>query len=95
LLAQGSVADVRALLSRHPRRVELQARDPRRLAERLVAFEDVASVRLEGERLSVETRDIGSFFRALTPVASELRVGLKSVESSDASLEAVFDYLVE
>lgn len=96
LLAQGSVGDVRRLLNKHPRRVEIEAREPRRLARRLVELGDVTSVRIdEGSgKLSVETRDVDAFFRSLTPIASELAAGVRAVESPDSSLEAVFDYLV-
>lgn len=96
LLAQGTVADVRALLDRHPRRVELRARDPRGLAQALVATDNVLSVRLDdGEgRLSVETRDVRNFHRNLTALVAAGEFGVTSLESVDSSLEAVFDYLV-
>jgi ABC-2 type transport system ATP-binding protein len=96
LLAQGTVSEVRKLLSRHPRRIEVRAREPRRLAKALVELDDVTSVRLapEGGRLTVETSDVERFFGALTSVAARERAGILSLESHDASLEAVFDYLV-
>jgi ABC-2 type transport system ATP-binding protein len=96
LLAQGGVSEVRKLLSRHPRRVTLRAREPRRLAEAVLAFEHVDALTLapDGEGLVVETRDLDDFFRRLPPIAGKLRAGIKSLESGDASLEAVFDYLV-
>ena len=96
LLAQGTVGDVRRLLNRHPRRVEIASRDPRRLARRIVELVDVRSVRLVPEegRLSVETHEIESFLARLTAIAAEEKAGIKSLESPDASLEAVFDYLV-
>ena len=96
LLAQGTVGEVRKLLSRHPRRLEVRAREPRRLAKALVELDDVTSIRLapEGGRLTVETSDVERFFGALTSVAARERAGILSLESHDASLEAVFDYLV-
>jgi len=96
LLAQGTVRDVRKMLDRHPRRVDIFLRDPRRLARALIGFEDVSSVVVgaAGDRLTVETRDIARFFERLTPTAAELRAGIHSLESPDAGLEAVFDYLV-
>jgi ABC-2 type transport system ATP-binding protein len=96
LLAQGDVGEVRALLNRHPRRVEIGVRDGRRLARRLVDFEDVLSVRFtpEEQRLTVETRDLEAFQAQFTRAAAEERAGVRTLESSDASLEAVFDYLV-
>ena len=96
LLAQGSVADVRALLSRHPRQVRVRARALRPLAEACMRMEHVLSARLDptqGE-LVLETRDIGTFEKELPSLVRSLRPGLTSVASTDASLEAVFDYLV-
>jgi len=96
LLAQGTVPEIRKLLNRHPRRVEIRLREPRRMARRLVEFEDVRSVRLPEDDgpLIVETGDIERFFERLTPVAAEERAGIRTIESPDAGLEAVFDYLV-
>jgi ABC-2 type transport system ATP-binding protein len=96
LLAQGAVGDVRRLLSRHPRRVEVRAREPRRLARALVELEDVVKLELaaDGSRLSVETRDLDRFLARFTAIAASERAGVVGLESHDASLEAVFDYLV-
>lgn len=96
LFAQGAVSDIRRLLSRHPRRVEIRAREPRRLAAALIGIEHVTSVKLAPSdgSLSVETSEIEPFFTELTSIAARERVGITAVESPDASLEAVFDYLV-
>jgi ABC-2 type transport system ATP-binding protein len=96
LLAQGDLREVRALLDRHPRRVEIAAREPRRLAQRLMGFEDVLSVRIAPgeERLMVETHSLERFQTQFTAAAAAERAGVRTLESPDASLEAVFDYLV-
>jgi ABC-2 type transport system ATP-binding protein len=99
LLAKGKLHEVRALLSRHPRRVEISARRARALAQALLAWDEVVSVRIGAiqgaeEQLAVETRDVGAFYRRLTERAGAERFGLTAVRSADASLEAVFDYLV-
>ncbi len=96
LLAQGTVPEVRKLLSRHPRRVSVRAREPRRLAEAVLRIDHVQALTLaeDGQGLEIETRDLDDFCRRLPLLASELRAGIKSFESGDASLEAVFDYLV-
>lgn len=96
LLAQGDVAEVRALLSSHPRKVEIRARDTRRLARALLEIEGVSSVRLEPDgRIVLETGDLPRFSRELPRIAAAERAGIESFESTDAGLEAVFDYLVE
>ena len=99
LLAKGQLPEVRALLSRHPRRVEVGARRARELARALLEFPEVQSVRLNGEpaaegELVLETRDVGAFFRRLTATAGGERYGITALRSSDASLESVFDYLI-
>jgi len=96
LLAQGEVREVRDLLSRHPRRIEFEARSPRLLAGALMELEVVSSIQIapDTSRLLVETSDAGGFFRALTPVVAEGDFGVTSMECADEDLESVFDYLV-
>ena len=96
LLAQGGVSDVRALLSRHPRQVRVRARKPRPLAEACLRLEHVLSARIDpvdGE-LVLETRDLEAFEREFPDLVRAVRPGLESLQSTDSSLEAVFDYLV-
>ena len=64
------------------------------LAGHLVQRQEVQSLEIVGERLVVTTEDLPSLLQALTPIAAEARVGLTSLESPDAGLEAVFDFLV-
>jgi len=95
LLAQGAVRDVRQLLSRHPSKLHIEAREPRRLARALVALEHVESVRIGAEgAVDVETRDLAAFQGEFAALAARERAGVRSLVSADASLEAVFDYLV-
>ncbi|MEM7305527.1 MAG: ABC transporter ATP-binding protein [Planctomycetota bacterium] len=97
LLAQGTVPEVRRLLTSFPRKVEIEALDPRRLAGALVPWEDVRAVRIDQDagRVTVETADADRFHRRLTALAARDGFGVRSLESVDAGLEAVFDYLVE
>jgi len=95
LLAQGRVGEVRRLLSRHPMRIELRARAPRELARALLGLEEVVSVRLghDDGLVLLETRDAERFFGRVTSLVAEGGFGVQSLESVDAGLEAVFDYL--
>ena len=97
LLARGAVPEIRKLLSRNPRKVEVRARDARALAAALVRSDHVLSVRLspDGTTVQVETRDLDRFWSELPRTAADARAGLHTLESTDASLEAVFDYLVQ
>lgn len=96
LLAQGAVGDIRRLLARHPRRVEIRARDPRKLARALVALPHVVSVELglDEERVAIQTRDVERLLDELGELIPRERAGVRTIESHDANLEAVFDYLV-
>jgi len=99
LLAKGRLGEVRALLNRHPRKVELVARRARDLARELVGWNEVLAVRLGSQQgieelLSVETRDVGAFWRRFTALAAGASFGVSEARSQDASLEAVFDYLI-
>lgn len=96
LLAQGSVREVRRLISRHPSRVDVIARDPRRLASALLPLDHIRTIKLgdDPKKLTVETDDISAFHRAFAGVAASAEAGVTGFKSDDASLEAVFDYLI-
>jgi ABC-2 type transport system ATP-binding protein len=95
LLAQGRVREVRALLQRHPMRIEVRARAPRDLARALLGLEEVVSVQV-GQNdglVRLETSDAARFFERATGLVAAGSFGIESLESVDAGLEAVFDYL--
>ncbi len=96
LLAQGSVAEIRKLLNRHPRKVEIEARDARALARAFLETRTVSAVRMTNDDrgLALETYDIDRFFEELPRIAAAERAGIQRLETVDAGLEAVFDYLV-
>ena len=95
LLAQGSVSDIRLLLSRHPRRIELRATRARQLAQDMIGCDEITSVRLQDDGVvMIETRDLERFYSRMTEFGADRRYGVRSLESADASLEAIFDYLV-
>ena len=96
ILAQGRIEEIRALLSRHPRRVEVRAREGRKLARAVLDLPGVRSIRLseDGTQLGIETADLEGFLAGFGSVANEARAGVTALETSDAGLEAVFDYLV-
>ncbi|QDV07543.1 putative ABC transporter ATP-binding protein YxlF [Planctomycetes bacterium Poly30] len=96
LLAQGTVRDVRQLISRHPSRVRVTAREPRKLAAKLFDQPHVRAVSLgaDGESIQIETDNVAEFHVTFAAAAASARAGVRSLSSDDASLEAVFDYLV-
>jgi len=96
LLAQGRVAEIRALLNRYPHRYELRARSARLLAGALLSLPGTHSVRVSRDEggLSLETFQPAELERELPRFLAELRPGLESIEGTDVGLDAVFDYLV-
>jgi ABC-2 type transport system ATP-binding protein len=74
----------------------LVSENSRKLAGRLVAWEDVDGIRiLPGEKgVMVETRAPDQFYGRLPQLSLENGTAIKEVYSEDDNLEAVFKYLV-
>lgn len=97
LVAQGNVHQIRDLLSEHPHHVRVECERPRELAARVLgASEGVSTVTFpsatEVEFLSHDPDDV------YATVAREALAGafrIRSLTSPDATLEALFHYLVE
>lgn len=95
LLAQGSVREIRDLLSQHPRRVKVRAERARGLALALATEPDVRSIRwMDEHSVLFETTAPRSLLDRLEALVPELQPGILSLEVDDEDLEAVFDYLV-
>ena len=97
ILAEGNVHDVRELLDQYPRKVCIACDKPRQLSAKLIACEDVVSVRLEKEsqELLIETIKPDLFFTRLPDVILSETIDVESLTSPDDNVEAVFKYLVE
>jgi ABC-2 type transport system ATP-binding protein len=95
LAAVGDVATIRAAMTDKPRRVYVDATEPRRLAAALIATPGVLGVQVDGGTVHIETSDSGELARDLPAIALEQSIGLTKVEPVDESLESVFRYLVE
>jgi ABC-2 type transport system ATP-binding protein len=96
LVADGHVRQIRDLIDKHPHHIKLECAEYRRLAARMVAWDDVDGVRVlpEENALMVETRAPDSFYSRLPALSLEDGLAIKSVYSDDDNLEAVFKYLV-
>ena len=95
LAAVGDVATIRAAMTDKPRRVYVEASDPRRLASCLIVTPGVVGVAIDSGTVHVETSDAGDLARQLPVIALENGIRLARVEPVDESLESVFRYLVE
>ncbi len=97
VLAEGDIFQIRALIDNHPHRIHIRCTDPRRMAELLVGFPDVAGVRFHPEEsaLDVESRKPDEFYERLPELMIEHNIELEEISSPDDNLEAVFRYLVK
>jgi ABC-2 type transport system ATP-binding protein len=96
ILAEGNVHQIRDLIDEHPHTVHIRAEDPRGLARRFLADDDVLSLRFEDGALVVQTARPDAFYTRLTALAASGELGsVDEVTSPDDNLQAVFQYLVK
>jgi ABC-2 type transport system ATP-binding protein len=96
ILAEGNVHQIRDLIDEHPHTVYIRAEDPRALARRFLAEDDVISLRFEAGAVIVETARPDAFYARLTDLAASGDAGpIDEVTSPDDNLQAVFKYLVK
>jgi len=96
LVAEGEVRQIRDLIDKHPHHIVLICDQYRKLAGRVVAWEDVEGVRvMEKDRgIMVSTRSPDAFYARLPELSLADGTQIEEIWSDDDSLEAVFKYLV-
>jgi ABC-2 type transport system ATP-binding protein len=96
LVAEGQVREIRDLIDKHPHHIVLICDEYRKLAARLLAWEDVEGVKVMANEkgLMVETRSPDAFYARLPELSLSGATTIKEVYSDDDNLEAVFKYLV-
>jgi ABC-2 type transport system ATP-binding protein len=96
LVAEGHVRQIRDLIDKHPHHIRLVCDDYRRLATRMMAWNDVEGIRVLADEsgLLVETQSPDTFYGRLPALSLEDGLAIKSVYSDDDNLDAVFKYLV-
>ena len=92
LLAEGTVNELREQLEDRPRKLFLRSEDPRKLASRLFQVQQVSSVAVADDGVTIETNGGHGFHEELTQLGSESL--LSEIVSRDDSLDSVFGYLV-
>ena len=96
ILAEGNVHQIRDLIDDHPHTVCIKADQTRELARRFLAYDDVLSLKFEGEAVVVQTGRPDVFYTRLTELAAAGELGtIHEVTSPDDNLQAVFQYLVK
>jgi ABC-2 type transport system ATP-binding protein len=96
LVAQGQVRQIRDLIDNHPHQIVLICEQHRKLAGRLLSWDDVEGVRVLSDRkgLMVQTRTPDAFYSRLPLLSLEDGTEITEVYSDDDNLESVFKYLV-
>ena len=96
ILAEGNVHQIRDLIDEHPHTVYIKAEQTRALARAFLAFDDVLSLKFEGDAVVVQTGKPDAFYERLTDLAASGELGaIHEVTSPDDNLQAVFQYLVK
>ena len=96
IVAEGNVHQIRDLIDTHPHTVFIRVRDPRTLAQMVLAEDGVISMRFEPGALVVETARPDAFYARVTQLAASGEAGpIDEVTSPDDNLQAVFQYLVK
>ncbi|MFQ5893769.1 MAG: ABC transporter ATP-binding protein [Nitrospinota bacterium] len=93
-IASGLIQEIRRLIDEHPHTVRMETPRPRALAAQLAARDHVAEIGFDGDTLTVRTRDPETFYKELPGIVVGAEIPIRSMESPDDNLEAVFRYLV-
>ena len=94
LAAAGGHRAIRDAMDGRPRRVLVNADDPRRLASRLVGLDAIAGIDVTPDGLVITTLQAGALALALPTAARDLGIRLLEVRALDDSLDALFRELV-
>lgn len=95
ILAQGSLAETRERLEAYPLLVRIETPQPRQLAGWLLQCPMVRGVELAGpQTLQVRTQQPKDFFATLQRLVVEKQCDILSLQTLDASAEAVLQYLL-
>jgi len=97
LVAQGNVHEIRDLLSEHPHHVRVECDKPRELAARVLSTTPGVSTVTFPSASEVEflSHDPDDTYSSVAKQALEGGFEIRSLTSPDATLEALFHYLVE
>lgn len=96
LVAQGEVSEIRDLLHEHPHHIHVRCERPREFASLVLrADASIASLQLHPDAVTFRTSTPDQTYMQLAEVALASGHPIESITSPDATLEALFHYLVE
>lgn len=95
ILAVGTLPEIRQMLAAHPQRVRIRSPQARELAGHLVQWSQVRGLELPAEgELSLQVNRPDEFFSQFATLVVERGIDLSSLETTDVSAEAIFDYVM-
>ncbi len=93
LLAEGRLGEIRELVGRRPRRLQLRCEQPRRIAATLLDEDLVLGTRFDGDDLlDLETTTLAPLLERLEDFGADGQI--HSLDLEDEGLESIFDLLV-
>jgi len=93
--ATGTLDEIRGFLRQYPHRILVRSAQARDLGRALLEMESVAGIRLAGDEVHVETFDPDEFYKRLPDFVLDQGLAVEALEAQDASLDAIFEYLVK
>jgi ABC-2 type transport system ATP-binding protein len=95
LLAEGSVAEIRELLDRHPIELRVVAEDAKAIARWAVELPNLVALRMEEGGAVLAVKNPRDFFPILQKAVATGLLSIKALDPLDMNLEAVFQYLTQ
>ena len=95
VLAMGTLAEIRQMLAEHPQRVRIKSSQARDLAGHLIAWNFVRGIELPAaNELTLQVQRPDEFFRQFAALVVERQIDVTSLEATDVSTEAIFEYVM-
>jgi len=95
VLAMGTLTEIREMLDEHPQRVRIRTSRARELAGHLISWSHVRGIALPAkEELALQVQRPDDFFRQFASLVVERKIDVTSLETTDVSAEAIFDYVM-
>ncbi len=93
IVASGTLSDVRNMIDDQPFTVQIVAEPPRRMAALLLECDEVRSVEVRGDTLTVRTQNTAKFFARVGDLVNREAIVVHKMVSLDTGADAVFGYL--
>ncbi|MCZ6573349.1 MAG: ABC transporter ATP-binding protein [Planctomycetota bacterium] len=95
VLARGTIGEIRALLDQYPHRIVVRSPDARELAQALLAAPGVVGAQLSEGMVRIDANNPDEVYDLLPGLVLERNLSVHGLEMADASLDAIFEYLVK